>query len=378
MGLTPPIRPLDRMGFVSYVTTIHNWDLCLSNCFLALALNSHHCNTNIFTTNYKSQYFNSYGERPEFNTRYFDLVANSEFRTGRENGRGAFVTASTTLSIQDSLDRYGHGNFRLTFKLAGGKYALGLDELASIWGLQNRGILFKGRSNPNESLRSYDYERVQRMLRVTTITVGKYSVGGMSTDHRLLHYMLAYMLFPRKGNHGKINKEDLIILWAMVEKCEINWPYLMAHRLMIYALGQLGPGLGHGVLWTKVFEYLSIDLSGEDAVTIDVGNAITSKHLNKMRRGPKAAVEEDVEADEEGPHPQGVRSVTQFPPELMESFTQGLQSFHSSWSENAQRVNRRLDGFETRLANHANEIRVLGNDMHSFYSRVSPSEDQGF
>ncbi|MED6211438.1 hypothetical protein PIB30_073667 [Stylosanthes scabra] len=25
-GLVPPIRPFDRMGFVPYVTTIHNWD----------------------------------------------------------------------------------------------------------------------------------------------------------------------------------------------------------------------------------------------------------------------------------------------------------------------------------------------------------------
>ncbi|MED6223605.1 hypothetical protein PIB30_075545 [Stylosanthes scabra] len=185
------------------------------------------------------------------------------------------AAAVTTLSIQDSLDRYGHGNFRFTFKLAGGKYALGLDELASIWGLQNRGILFKGGSNPNIRLRSYDYERAQRMLRVTTITVGKYSVGGMSTNHHLLHYMLTYILLPRKGNHGIINEEDLIILWAMVEKREINWPYLMAHRLMIYAFGKLGPCLGHGMLWTKVFEYLGIDLSGEDAVPIDVGNVIT-------------------------------------------------------------------------------------------------------
>ncbi|MED6174427.1 hypothetical protein PIB30_068863, partial [Stylosanthes scabra] len=136
-----------------------------------------------------------------------------------------------------------------------------------------------------------------------------------------------------------------------------------------------GTGLGHGMLWTKIFKHFGIDLSGEDAVPIDGRNAITSRHLNKMGRGPKAAVEEDEAADEGGSRQQGVGSATQFPPELMGSFTQGMQSFRSSWGKNIQRVNRRLDGFEARSANHANEIRDLGNNMHSFYSRVSSEED---
>ncbi|MED6177785.1 hypothetical protein PIB30_101361, partial [Stylosanthes scabra] len=58
-------------------------------------------------------------------------------------------------------------------------------------------------------------------------------------------------------------------------------------------------GLGHGMLWTKIFEHFGIDRSGEDVIPIDDGNAITSRHLNKMGRGPKAAIEEDEAADED-------------------------------------------------------------------------------
>ncbi|MED6223266.1 hypothetical protein PIB30_072344 [Stylosanthes scabra] len=89
-------------------------------------------------------------------------------------------------------------------------------------------------------------------------------------------------------------------------------------------------GLGHELLWTKIFEHFGIDFSGEEAIFVDDGSAITSRHLNKMGRGPKAAVEENVDTDEEGPHPQGVGSSAHFPPELMEAFTQGMQSFRSS------------------------------------------------
>ncbi|MED6116434.1 hypothetical protein PIB30_100323 [Stylosanthes scabra] len=180
----------------------------------------------------------------------------------------------------------------------------------------------------------------------------------MSTHHHLLHYMMTYVLLPRKGNHGTVNEEYLIILWAMVKKHEINWPYLITHKLLTYAFGQLGPGLGHDMLWTKVFEYLGIDLSGEEVVAIGDGNAITHKHLNQMRRNLNVAGAENVAdeaANEDVPYQPGVSLATQFPPKLMEAFSQGVQTFHSEWGGNFQRVGRRLDGFEARLISRANE-----------------------
>ncbi|MED6180436.1 hypothetical protein PIB30_010367 [Stylosanthes scabra] len=219
-------------------------------------------------------------------------------------------------------------------------------------------MLFKGGSTPPQSMKPFDGERAQQRLQVSRISGGKYSVGRMNMDHRLLQYMLSYIWLPRKGNHGALIEEDLIILWAMAEA-----------------------GLGHEMLWTKVFAHSDIDLSGEDAVPIDDENAITSRHLNKMGRGLKAVVEEDErdEAANEDDSPQpGVGSVTQFPPELIESFSQGMQSFRTSWGENIQRMNRRLDDFEARLTTRANEIRDLGDDMHRFYNRALQSEDQGF
>ncbi|MED6150400.1 hypothetical protein PIB30_071908 [Stylosanthes scabra] len=258
------------------------------------------------------------------------------------------AAVATTLRIRDDLDMNGDGDFQM------------------------------GGGTPPKSMESFDAKRAQQRLQVSVISGGKYLVGRMSTDHRLLQYMLSYIWLPRKGNHGALIEDDLIILWAMVKEVRLNWLYLIAWHLMCYTNRQDATGLGQGILWTKIFEHFGIDLSGEDAVPIDEGNAITSRHLNKVGIGPKAAVEEDVEVDEEGSHPQSVGSVTQFPPELMESFTQGMQSFRSSWGENVQRVNRRLDAFEARFTSHSNEIRDLGNDMYSFYGRVSPSEDQGF
>ncbi|MED6162628.1 hypothetical protein PIB30_072296 [Stylosanthes scabra] len=252
---------------------------------------------------------------------------------------------------------------------AGVKYALSLDELASIWGMHNRGILFKGGSNPPECMGSFHNERVQRTLQVASAAGRKYSVG-KTMDHRHLHYVLTYVLLPRKGNHGTLSEEDLIILWAMVKEHELNWPYLIAYHLMSYTIGQ-----------TKVLKHFNIDLSGEDAVPVSDENAITLRHLNQMRRNVNATVggnNEGKAAGEDIPHQPGVGSSYQFPPELMESFSQGVQSFRSAWGENFQNMGRRLDGFEAQLTNQEDEVRGLGNDIRGWFDQFLRSNDQGF
>ncbi|MED6165003.1 hypothetical protein PIB30_095577 [Stylosanthes scabra] len=102
-------------------------------------------------------------------------------------------------------------------------------------------------------------------------------------------------------------------------------PYCSALGELHHQLfGNVNTGLGHGALWTKIFEHLGVDLSGEEAVLVDDKNAITTRHLNKIGRGPKAAAERNEEAGEGSSHPQNVGSSTHFPPEFMESFTQGM------------------------------------------------------
>ncbi|MED6138540.1 hypothetical protein PIB30_075099 [Stylosanthes scabra] len=199
----------------------------------------------------------------------------------------------------------------------------------------------------------------------------------MKTDHRLLHYMLSYIWLPRRGDHGVLTKEDLIILWAVVQKVTLNWPYLIAQHLVHSTASTLNTGLGYRVLWTKIFEHLGVDLSSEEAVLVDDKNAITSRYLNKMGRGPKAVTEENEDAGEGSSHPQNIGSSTHFQTRFMESFTQEMQSFRSSLSENVQGIHRRLDGYESRLSMQDKEIQEFGNDMRRYFSHAAQSEDQG-
>ncbi|MED6190026.1 hypothetical protein PIB30_101714 [Stylosanthes scabra] len=128
----------------------------------------------------------------------------------------------------------------------------------------------------------------------------------------------------------------------------------------------------------KKVEHFGIDLSAENAVTLDDGNAITSRHLNQMRRNINVATEGDDEDEDVGkgvPHHTGVGSSHQFPPNLIESFSKGMQSFHSAWGEKIQSMSKRLDGFEAQLTSQENEIRGLGDDVRGWFGQFSRSDD---
>ncbi|MED6188438.1 hypothetical protein PIB30_085980 [Stylosanthes scabra] len=292
------------------------------------------------------------------------------------------AVVATTLRIHYGIyDSEGDGEFRLWFWLAGFKYTLDLGQLSSILGLRNKGVLFKGGSEVPKRLTSFDSKTAAQRL-VFHITGKKYSVSVMKSDHRLLQYMLSYIWLPRRGNHRVLTEEDLIILWAMVRKVTLNWSYLIARHLVNcttswLVMSKLFSSLGHGAFWTKIFEHLGVDLSGEETVLVDDKNAITTSHLNKMGRGPKAATEKNEDAGEGNSYPQNVGSSTHFPTGFMESFTQGMQSFHSNLGENVQGMHRRLGGCKSRLSIRDKEIQEFGNDMRKFFSRAAQSEDQG-
>ncbi|MED6165326.1 hypothetical protein PIB30_098495 [Stylosanthes scabra] len=84
------------------------------------------------------------------------------------------AAASTTLRMQNNLDENGDEEFHMVFWLAGVKYALDLDELASIWGLQNCGTLFKGGKDPPEDMSSSYHERAIHAFQLTGLSGGSF------------------------------------------------------------------------------------------------------------------------------------------------------------------------------------------------------------
>ncbi|MED6183525.1 hypothetical protein PIB30_038647 [Stylosanthes scabra] len=193
----------------------------------------------------------------------------------------------------------------------------------------------------------------------------------MSTDHRLLHYMFSYLWLPRKGKHGVLTEEDTFVIGAMVKEVELNWPYLIPRRLMRYTNNSWESHLGHGMLWTKVFEYLNLDLSGEEAVEIGEENEITVRHVNKMGRGVVAdkkgkknkAVAENILSHS------GMSSNSQITSEAMEVFAESMHAFNIGWDKKMERADIRLKVIEGRIASQADELQSLEKSICTHLSR---------
>ncbi|MED6188046.1 hypothetical protein PIB30_082274 [Stylosanthes scabra] len=132
-----------------------------------------------------------------------------------------------------------------------------------MWGLKHEGTTFKGGNNPNDTWGEFERLQAIQELRLEPDTAGKFSVSRMTMDPSLL----LYVLLPRKRNHEMASEEDILILWAMSKEKQINWPYLMANRMVNYS---------HGL----IFEASSFDLSREKVVVLGKANAITRKNIN--------------------------------------------------------------------------------------------------
>ncbi|MED6223449.1 hypothetical protein PIB30_074056 [Stylosanthes scabra] len=177
----------------------------------------------------------------------------------------------------------GRSSFWFAFRLGGRTYQFPLSVLATGWGLENKCATFKGGSIPHRSWGEFDKLEAARELRLEMSASGKYVISRMSTDHRLLLYVLSYILLPRKRNQSTVNEEDRLILWAMAKGKQIHWPYLLANQMLKFSQGTADSYLGHAHLWTRIFEVAGIDMSREETETPGKANVNTTKNINLMR-----------------------------------------------------------------------------------------------
>ncbi|MED6165632.1 hypothetical protein PIB30_101464 [Stylosanthes scabra] len=94
-------------------------------------------------------------------------------------------------------------------------------------------------------------------------------------------------------------EEDLPIIWAMAQEKQINWPYLIAHKMVKYSHGAATASLGHAHLWTHILESLDFDLTRERVIEPSKVNTIVRKNINQMRRNLLGPAEEGGDDEDE-------------------------------------------------------------------------------
>lgn len=56
-------------------------------------------------------------------------------------------------------------------------------------------------------------------------------VGNLFIDERMLHYFLAYVLVPKSGNYAQITDVEVQLLYATLNKIQVNWVYVIMHHM---------------------------------------------------------------------------------------------------------------------------------------------------
>ncbi|MED6178926.1 hypothetical protein PIB30_112153, partial [Stylosanthes scabra] len=113
--------------------------------------------------------------------------------------------------------------------------------------------------------------------------VGKLSVNLVPTEIRILHYLLTYTILPRGGNHGVIQHEDVLVMWAMLKGYKICWPFFIIQHMLKFQ-GKTNKPIGYGSLWSKIYGYLGVDVQGARKVVIDSRRCIDATIIKQMRR----------------------------------------------------------------------------------------------
>ncbi|MED6128253.1 hypothetical protein PIB30_095876 [Stylosanthes scabra] len=284
---------------------------------------------------------------PDF-WRLINIQGLRPFLYMRERYYPRFVAAAyTTLYIQDGLNDEGNGRFVPGFRLGGRSYEFPLTTLANIWGLKDEGITFKGGNNPHGIWNEFNKLDAIRGLRLEQAASGKYAISRLSTDHRLLLYVLSYVLLPRKSNHGSASEEDLIILSTM----------------------------------TRIFEIAPLDPTREEDVEPEISYAISSKNIHQMWRSLVDHVEVDedagvdamadaqprVETDAPSQIPTETGVPPQFQPDIAEFVRKGFEEMRSMMTEGFARLLDRIDRLDTHMISQDTDLRNLRDKFRSFH-----------
>ncbi|MED6214530.1 hypothetical protein PIB30_103884 [Stylosanthes scabra] len=323
---------------------------------------------------------------PEF-WRLIDVQGLRQFLLQREGYYPCFLAvAFASVVVDDKIGEDGQGTFHLCVSFMGRTFNFLLEHIAEAWGLRNAGTTFRGGNNPHSEWNEFEKMDAARALRLDPASSGKYHVSRMTTTHRLLLYVISRILMPRKSNHGSATEEDLILLWAMINEKQINWPYLMAHKLVEYSHGKVNLALGLPYLWGKVFPLIPLDVSQEEFVASKPEFTITSKNINQMRRdlaNPDGAEEDvpernvrprtDVGSSSQAPRETGESSQSQ--PNFMEILLKSFEALQARVDEGFAKITDRIDSIDISLISQAEEMRMLRDRFLELVGEVPPTTE---
>ncbi|PNY02781.1 hypothetical protein L195_g026101 [Trifolium pratense] len=99
---------------------------------------------------------------------------------------------------------------------------------------------------------------------------------------KMLHNMCLHSIFPRKGSKDKVTENDMMIMYHMFNKIQLNLPYVMIQH-MIYTIENESKRftLPYGMFLTRVFNKFKVSFEGEEGK--NSSTTFSLKNVGRMK-----------------------------------------------------------------------------------------------
>jgi len=169
----------------------------------------------------------------------------------------------------------------------------------SLTKLSSQGVLFE-RTCVNDWKPIYSSLDARKMVCVENADMsGRLLAGSLTFECHIMHYILYRVLLPRSTNLAQASKEDLIVMWALQNGCQIDWAYLVHYR-MHKALRENAP-LPYPHLVTLFLKHFKTPFTNEPFVKIkhsfEIGATIVASFGCKKDLDGQWVHKEDYQAN---------------------------------------------------------------------------------
>jgi len=150
----------------------------------------------------------------------------------------------------------------------------------AVTGLNYKGLKI-GKENTEEL---DDYNKItfyRSCLRNPQAVTRGFQVEGLSLIPRLIAFIVVWIITPRGHNHAVLYEEDLILMYCIINRIKVNWPYVIAEE-MEKAKRLPDYRLPYVVLISKFHQNFLIPLEGELEEPVKQACEIFKSTLNKI------------------------------------------------------------------------------------------------
>jgi len=142
----------------------------------------------------------------------------------------------------------------------------------SLTKLPNQGASFEGTIVDDWKFDYSSYDACRMVCNDQAEMTGRLLARSLTFDNRIMHYIIVRILLPQSSNLAQASEEDLILMWASLTGCQIDWAHLVRYQ-MHKALRANAP-LPYPQLVTLFLHHFQIPLDDEPFVQVKCSFAI--------------------------------------------------------------------------------------------------------